>query len=204
MWEYLNDTLGFKVPVKITFDDVDTYDNQAGEAGAHLQHLAARLCYGAFNAKFRDKLCERIEAETGITWPIIGTKKVGDNEVKIFMNEGKYLNLVKNSDGAPSEEKLNEWAQEIAGGMEPVSAEKTERGKLSKQYLEVGQAYLNRINANPELGQKFKDNWTRDNKVSFEARFGAGELTAEVLGRAVKANEERKQREALAQVELLS
>lgn len=196
MWTYQNNTLGFDVPARMSFDSAEDYDKLAGEDGAHMQHLAARLCYGGFNAKFRAELCNRIEAETGITWPIIGTKKVGDKDEPIYMNEAKYLNLVRNSESAPSEEKLNQWAQEIASGIEPVGPEKSERGKPSKDQLAAAEAYMAKFADGSSSFEVFKEKWEGANGVSFEARFGNGEATVDLLARAVKANQDRKIREA--------
>ncbi len=201
-WTYQNSTLGFTVPVEIPFDDVTEYDNQVGEQGAHLLQLAAQECY-SWNGKFRSGLADRIEQETGIKRPVKEVKKVGDKEVTVYMLEAPYLNMVKNHENAPSEESLNKWAQEVAAACGPLKLTPSERGKLAKNYLDIGQAYVNKINAGSGTFEGFKSKWEEANGVSFVSRFGAGEMTAELIGRAVKANEDRKTKLAAQQTELL-
>ncbi len=104
--------------------------------------------------------------------------------------------MVRAHENAPSEEKLNQWAQEIASGIDAVGPEKSERGKPSKDQVAAAEAYLAKFAAGESDFDTFKSKWEGANGVSFTARFGDGEPTVELLARAVKANQDRKIREA--------
>lgn len=191
MWTYENETLGFKVNAQMTFDTAEEYDIQAGEDGAHLQALAAKLCYGGFNAQFRELLCERIENETGFKRRVKGTKMVGEKEVTVYEGEQVYINHVRTVEGGPSEEKLNEWAQEVAASIAPVGPGKSERGKPTKAHLETAQGYLNAWNRNESSFDKFKAAWSNANGIDYVQKFGDNS-DLETVAKAVKANEDRK------------
>lgn len=136
-YTYLNSTLGFTVPVKMPFSNIEEYDRLSGQAGAGFDVICASTCYGSYNAAFGLALRDKLFAVSGVEIPTTGkTVKTKDGEVPELVKPKAYLAKLL-AMKAVTEAQAATIAQEVANEM-PVLEVGGTRGpaKPSKMFLD--------------------------------------------------------------------
>lgn len=132
---FINNTLGFKVAVKVPFSTTEDYDRLVGEVGAWWNDLVAQACYSSYNPEFYDRLGEAISDFTGEKIPDSNQKDVKGNPVPVTTKA--FIRLLK-AEKKITDDQLNELASKVAADMpeldiSPKSRASAKAGKAALQ-----------------------------------------------------------------------
>ena len=132
---FINNTLGFKVAVKVPFSTTEEYDRLVGEVGAWWNDLVAQACYSNYNPEFYDRLGKAISDFTGEKIPDSNQKDIKGNPVPLTTKA--FIRVLK-AEKKITDDQLIELAAKVTADMpaldiSPKSRAAAKAGKAALQ-----------------------------------------------------------------------
>lgn len=192
--------LGLKINKDVPTTN-EEYDKAAGELNSAAVEAVDKYMYHNWGGKFREAFCSAVEKETGIAWPLdeaamkSATPKKDGTVSDVHIAHGAYFKIVLAQTGKKAEE-FADLATSVAEKIPFDPSAASTGGRIAKEFTSAAEQViekgpdavstvvgtLNRLNPGLNLGEN---------------------PTAEELARAIKANAERKKREAAAELGLV-
>jgi len=192
MIAYQNKSLDLNFTVMVP-ESAEEFDRLAGVTGACVGEANRNVIYRSVNHEFRDKLCERMENETGVPRESKTSKKADGTEVTEYTeNEKAYINRLlagKHID----EDKMQLIATEVGKTCIFDPSPSTRTTKIPKEIASAAADILFAVSEKKTTPDRVMANFAAVLGVDFQGAYGA--FSEDSVAKALIALRDKQARE---------
>lgn len=194
--------LGLPVTVNVPSTN-EEYDKAAGEVNSACAEAVDKYMFHNWGGKFRENFCLAVEKETGIAWPVnedamkSATPKKDGTVSDVHISHGAYFKLVLAQTGREAL-TFKDLATDVASKLAFDPGAASTGGRIAKEFVTAAEGVVE------------KDKTTPGTLAAVVAKLNglnqglnlSDAPSVEELARGIKANADRKKREALADLDV--